>query len=132
MAGKLVVNTINTDTSGAVFTTQNAVTGIAKAWVNFNGTNASIRNSFNVSSVTRTTTGVYTVSFTTNMPNANYVVSGSAGATNNGTTSGWLDNGSGSAGYITNNTVSSCRVTTRYVTNATADWDYVSVIIHGS
>jgi hypothetical protein len=53
------------------------MTGIAKAWVNFNGTGTvAIRNSFNVSSITDNGTGDYTINFTTAMPNANYSVSG--------------------------------------------------------
>jgi hypothetical protein len=44
-----------------------------RAWVNFDGTGTpSIRASGNVSSVTRTATGAYTVNFTTAMPDANF------------------------------------------------------------
>ena len=44
-----------------------------RAWVNFNGTGTvAIRASGNVSSVVRNATGVYTVNFTTAMPDANY------------------------------------------------------------
>jgi hypothetical protein len=78
MAGTLIANTINTDTG--VFTNLNALTGSAKAWVNFNGTGTvAIRDSFNVSSITDNGTGDYTINFTTAMPNANYsvVVTGS-------------------------------------------------------
>lgn len=47
--------------------------GVAKAWVNFNGTGTvAIRDSFNVSSITDNGTGDYTVNFTDAMPNANY------------------------------------------------------------
>jgi len=47
--------------------------GSAKAWVNFNGVGtATIRASYNVSSVTRNGNGDYTVNFTTSMPNTNY------------------------------------------------------------
>jgi hypothetical protein len=71
MAGKVVVSTLNDDTG--VLATQNGITGIAKAWVNFNGTGTvAIRGSFNVSSITDNGTGNYTVNFTTAMPNANY------------------------------------------------------------
>jgi hypothetical protein len=71
MAGRLVVSTLNNDTG--VLATQNGMTGIAKAWVNFNGDGtAVIRTSFNVSSVTRSSTGRYIVNFTTAMPDANY------------------------------------------------------------
>jgi hypothetical protein len=72
MAGALTISTLNNDTG--VLATQNGMTGIAKAWVNFNGTGTpAIRSSFNVSSITRITTGQYTVNFTTAMPNTNYV-----------------------------------------------------------
>ena len=71
MAGRLIVTTLNNDTG--VLATQNGMTGIAKAWVNFDGTGTvAIRNSFNVSSITDNGTGDYTINFTTAMPNANY------------------------------------------------------------
>lgn len=43
-----------------------------RAWVNFNGATGAIRASGNVSSVTRASTGKYTVNFTNAMPDANY------------------------------------------------------------
>jgi hypothetical protein len=43
-----------------------------RAWVNFIGASATIRASGNVTSITRNSAGVYTVSFTTAMPDANY------------------------------------------------------------
>ena len=47
--------------------------GLAKAWVNFDGTGVvAIRASYNVSSITDNGTGNYTVNFTTAMPDANY------------------------------------------------------------
>lgn len=52
--------------------------GVAKAWVNFVGSSGTINASYNVSSVTRNTTGDYTVAFTTAMADANYCVMGSA------------------------------------------------------
>ena len=45
-----------------------------RAWVNFIGSTAVIRASGNVTSITRTSTGVYTVNFTTAMPDTNYSV----------------------------------------------------------
>jgi hypothetical protein len=75
MAGQITVSTIRDDTG--VLATQNGMTGIAKAWVNFDGTGTpSIRGSFNVSSITDNGTGYYTVNFTTVMPNANYSMVG--------------------------------------------------------
>jgi len=87
MAGKITVSTIN-DSSG-VLATQNGMTGICKAWVNWNGLSGAspvVRSSFNISSVTRTATGAYTLAFTTALADANYCVTyGSVGnsATNN-------------------------------------------------
>ena len=43
---------------------------IAKAWVNFAGTNGSINSSYNVSSVTDNATGAFTVNFSTAMSGA--------------------------------------------------------------
>jgi hypothetical protein len=81
MAGKLVLSTLNDDTG--VLATQNGMTGIAKAWVNFNGTGTpAIRASFNVSSITDNGTGDFTINFTTAMPNANYSISGICGTIN--------------------------------------------------
>jgi hypothetical protein len=49
-----------------------------RAWVNFNGTGTvAIREDGNVSSITDDGTGVYTVNFTTAMPDGNYSVSAS-------------------------------------------------------
>jgi hypothetical protein len=57
----------------------NGVTTNALAWVNFNGSGgASIRSSYNVSSVTRSSGGIYFISFTNAMSDANYAMVGSA------------------------------------------------------
>lgn len=76
MAGRIVASTLNNDTG--VLATQNGMTGIAKAWVNFGYVSSSLttRATFNVSSVTRNSTGIYTITFTTTMPDANYVAAG--------------------------------------------------------
>jgi hypothetical protein len=48
----------------------------ARAWVNFNGTGTvAIRASGNVSSITDSGVGNYTVNFATSMPDANYATS---------------------------------------------------------
>ena len=47
---------------------------LCRAWVNFNGSTAAIRASFNVGSITKVSTGLYTVNFTNAMPDANYSV----------------------------------------------------------
>ncbi len=76
MAGQLTIDTLKA--SSGVLATQNGMTGIAKAWVNFNGTGTvAIRDSFNVSSITDNGAGTYTINFTTAMPNANYCMASS-------------------------------------------------------
>ena len=62
------------------------VTTNALAWVNFNGSTAAIRASYNVSSITRSSAGSYTVNFTNVTSDANYAVSG---AIQNQTGSNW-------------------------------------------
>ena len=80
MAGTLVIDTVKSSTSGPPSfqnTSGTEVGQLCRAWVNFNGvTTASIRASFNVSSVTRNGTGDYTVSFTNAMPDSSYVAAG--------------------------------------------------------
>ena len=43
-----------------------------RVWVNFDGTSGSIRGSANVTSVTRNSTGNYTINFSSSMPDSNY------------------------------------------------------------
>jgi hypothetical protein len=45
---------------------------LCKAWVSFAGSTGTISASYNVSSVTRSSTGIYLINFTTAMANANY------------------------------------------------------------
>ena len=66
-------------TSGLTFpdTTTLASAGQAsvRAWVNFNGTGTpAIRAAYNVTSITDDATGIYTLNFTTALPDANYAV----------------------------------------------------------
>jgi hypothetical protein len=67
------------DGSGLMKLQSNGVTTNALAWVNFNGvTTATIRASYNVSSVTRNGTGDYTINFAAALSDANYSAVGSA------------------------------------------------------
>ena len=75
MAGQLTIDTLKA--GSGVFATQNAMTGICQGWVAINGSSGAsptIRASFNVSSVTRTGTGQYTVTLTTALADTNYVI----------------------------------------------------------
>jgi hypothetical protein len=125
MAGQITVSTIRDDTG--VLATQNGMTGIAKAWVNFNGTGTvAIRGSFNVSSITDNGTGDYTVNFTTAMPNANYSCIGTCNINITGNTSRVV-----SAPVSQAPTTTSIRIATT-VTDTTVSEDmqfvYVSVL----
>jgi hypothetical protein len=73
----LKVTNIQDTSGGNSSTTAEIKNGIAKAWVNFNGTGTvAIRAQYNVSSITDNGTGDYTVNFTTAISDANYVAAG--------------------------------------------------------
>lgn len=61
--------------SGSQAPILDAVKGSARAWVNFDGTGTvSIRDDYNVDSITDNGSGQYTVNFTNAMPSQNYSV----------------------------------------------------------
>jgi len=69
----LKVTTIQDTSGGNASTSEQINQGRAKAWVNFNGTGTvSIRDNFNVSSITDSGTGVYTANFSSAMSNNDY------------------------------------------------------------
>lgn len=77
----LRVDAIQNRTGGDLITAK----GVARAWVNFNGTGtAAIRTSFNVSSITDVSTGRYTVNFATALADADYCTIATAGSTTAG------------------------------------------------
>ena len=64
-------------------TTTNLQQGLAKAWIDFNGTGTvAIADSFNITSITDNTTGDYSVTIANDMGNANYVHAGNSGGAN--------------------------------------------------
>jgi len=76
-----------TVTSEGGAATQSLQQGLAKAWVNFNGTGTiASRDSFNVASLTDNGTGNYDVNISNSMGNGNYSVQicSSAAVDNNG------------------------------------------------
>ena len=77
MAGKIIADTLEHSTAGSV-TTDYVVEGSAKVWHHYNqsGTIATV-DSFNVSSVTDTQTGVARTAYTNSFANVGYAVSGS-------------------------------------------------------
>ena len=102
--------TTSIGSSGVTFpdsTTMSSGKQAAKAWVNFLGgdgnTAGTINGSYNVSSITVNGTGQFTVNYTSALPNANYVVAGSA-ARNDGTTNGPFSMGVNGASLPTTTT----------------------------
>jgi hypothetical protein len=79
----LIPNLISDASSNFFFNSGFGSAGVAygcRAWVNFNGTGTvAIRASGNVSSITDNGVGLYTVNFTTAMPDANYAVAVAGG-----------------------------------------------------
>ena len=123
------INGVSFDGTGNITIPATSISGanVAKAWVNFNGTLATPitpRAQYNVSSVTKSGTGDYTVNFTTAMADANYAASGLAGegSTTNRFIAGWFDTP----------TTTSIRVRTSDATITADDCAYVSVIIFGN
>ena len=85
----LNVNTVQSSTSNPpIFKNSGGtvVGTLCRAWVNFNGTGTvTIRDSFNVSSITDAGTGLYTINFTNALSNTNYSWAGTCSTGSNAT-----------------------------------------------
>ena len=101
--GKLYISKQNTNIAHAVTETSwwqeygaNGGPGTAKAWVNFVGTGANgacvVNDSFNIDSVIKTASGVYTIKFLSAMANGNYAWTGSVGGNDGVACAGGDDN----------------------------------------
>jgi hypothetical protein len=124
MAGQLTIDTLKASTG--VLATQNGMTGISKAWVYFNGSTAAINGSFNVSSITKNSTGNYTVNFTTAMANTNYsTVVSSRTSAGNGVVIAL-------PAYDGVNTTSAIQVLTNSSTFSAIDGLYTNVAVFGA
>jgi hypothetical protein len=103
--------------------------GSAKAWVYFGGqVGGTIIGSYNVSSITKTGTGAYTINFTNALANANYAVAGlpQKNSANNGM---WMNQPFSST---TQNTTTTTKVQTTNNANSAEDAGFVSVVVFGS
>jgi len=84
--GTSAVTTVSPSTSGNVLTSDgtnwisSANIEYVKAWVQFDGTDGTRRASYNVSSVTRSAAGTYTINFTNSLTDANYSVNATCSA----------------------------------------------------
>lgn len=121
MAGTIVSDTLQ-DGVGNSLPTTTAIKGSAKAWVYFNGSTATINGSFNVSSVTRSGTGLYTANFTTAMPNTNFSAIASAGDPTTTTANSCMT-------FVGQPTTTSQFVATRNGGNTSVDETTVNIVI---
>ena len=117
------------DTSGIIKLQSNGVTTNALAWVNFNGSTATVRSSYNVTSVTRNSTGNYTVNFTNALSDANYAAMRTAAGIGGG--NAWA------VGDVLSRTTSAFQFQTGYVANTSGtitvyDMTYIDVAIFGN
>jgi len=98
---------------------------IPKAWVSFNGSSATINSSYNVQSVVRNGTGIYTIYFSTPMRDNKYVVNVTANT----------NTGSGISVYFAQSpTVESVVIGAGYdnVRGAYYDCNPVYIVIYGN
>jgi hypothetical protein len=121
---KLASNAVTIDKLGTTEQSQ-----LCKAWVNFNGTLVTnpgsatgIRASYNVSSITDSGAGLYTVNFTSSLSDANFAV-GALGSQDNFNAStnsniGLGGSSAGSVGLVCRNNADTAYVDYSYVTCA--------------
>lgn len=113
--------------------TNYVVGGTAKAWANFAGQTSSIRESFNVSSLTDHGTGDFSINLTSSMSNTDYLVNSTAGNVSNQHSyviAPRVDNVN--TGPFTGKTAGACRFISRYGSDTLAydlfDWN---TLVHG-
>lgn len=70
MAGTLTISTLSDGTNSTSAT--NCIQGSSKAWVSYDNAVGAIRGSYNVSSVTKNGTGIFTINFTNALADTNY------------------------------------------------------------
>ena len=107
-------------------TASRAVSGVAAAWVNFDGTGTiATRDSVNVASLTDSGTGQYYANYTSNMANGNYSFPYYASA----------DNPSGigafSNHYMGGNDAETGRIGVSSYAASFVDSDVVTITVHG-
>ena len=136
-AGGLPDGVITTDdlAANAVTTPKlgtNEASGLAKAWVNFNGTSTvAIRAQYNVSSITDNGVGRFRVNMTTALADSNYVVVGSV---LNSTTPGvngisWVVGSDDAGATINSSTTTSFHIGTFSYPATAADFQYTQVAV---
>tara|TARA_R100001460_G_scaffold12405_1_gene28536 strand:+ start:279 stop:659 length:381 start_codon:yes stop_codon:yes gene_type:complete len=112
---------------GGISSGPNAVDGLAKSWVDFNGSGTiAIRDSFSVSSITDNGTSDYTTTFASAMSNDDFAVS----AQSTSTGAGYICNApkNAASGSISTTIIRSIGIDFNGNTN---DHEFVHHIIHG-
>lgn len=121
MPGSLTISTLSDGTNSTSAT--NPILGSAKAWANLNGTTATVRASYNVSSITRNSTGNYNINFTNALADTNYAV---VTTLSNPTLNGGVSAANYDSGFTTTTTTKQL-VTYSYNTQQDFDTIYVAV-----
>ena len=124
LTGKTTAGSVTVTSEGGLKTMQ-MQQGLTKAWTNYDGSDSSVRDSLNSSSVTDHDTGEHSVSLTNNMGNDDYVYSG-----------GSKDGFNGNYGRIVSNTQTASTSSHRQITvlcndNSRDDCDEVGTSVHG-
>jgi hypothetical protein len=86
-----------TITSEGGSATQSLQQGLAKAWLDFDGSDNSTDDSLNIASVTDSGTGSFYPNISNNLSSVNYAVSGNASWTSNAGAGGVMSIGAGTA-----------------------------------
>jgi len=104
-------------------TTTNLQQGLAKVWVNFNGSGTlSVRDSLSISSVTDGGTGNFTPNFSNAFNNTNYIGSGTPAAENNHTRGNkGIGIGMAGDGSINNQTTTALQMFSNYGSTSSAN-----------
>ena len=120
------------DGSSAVTLTKQVA---AKMWVNYNQTNHTARDSFNLSSLTDVSQGNSTINITNAMGNANYAPTGSVADTGSGAGNRFAMFGSNydSGTLDANFTTTSFSENTMYGNSSASEYDsqYILIAVHG-
>ena len=129
LKGSTTGGSINVLGEGTSVTT-NLQQGLAKSWVNFNGTSTvAVRDSLNVSSISDTSTGAYFQNFTNNMNAVDFCGTGNAGkegGSHDEDNSGYQNLSEISGLHTDKRTVFICKVNGSFV-----DRDHITGLVHG-
>ena len=131
MASELRLTTLANNAGTESVDTTYVINGSAKGWVNYDGkTTNTVRDSLNTSSVTDNGTGDYSVTYSSNLSNANYTASLSSDNQNNG---GWRVIFQFNSGTPrTTSLIRTYSAGTDYsIASAAGDFLYVDISLHG-